>query len=994
MSEPKLISPMLDNFVMGDPISEHNGVRCCPAMKKDSDEKFIVKIISVPASSTQLDALLLSGAYSTKESALSYFNTLSTSIADEVSILEKLSELEGFLPIDGCQIVDADNGAGYDVYLLSQYRKTLQRQMRRGGMTHLSALNLGLDLCAALAVARRMGYLYANLKPENVYMNNNQEYRIGDIGFLALDSLKYTSLPDRYRSAYTAPEITDAYSDLNTTIDVYALGLVLYQIFNDGNLPFNSETAPAEKFPAPAYADCEISEIILKACDPEPAARWQNPVELAQALVGYMQRNGAHDTPIVPVVAEAASVEDTDEETGVFEENRALNSLDAADHSDEDSAEDVEEEPITEESIYTEDSEGNLTFLEGQTDETTEAHNPADIDYDEVTSEVSDMLLQADDLIAHDTPDPVIPPEPIDVPVPPLVLPYEDENEESAPTEDVAPESKEDTESSEEADVEEGEKKPEESSQSDDSDACEAEDDPEDADTLLEKKKSGKGWIVTTILIFLVAALLIAGLFFYKNYILQTIDAIALEGGDVGELTVRVLTQADETDLTVICTDTYGNQHTSSVKDGKAYFNTLTPNSAYTIKITTTGLHQLTGNTTAAYTTPTVTEIIQFSAVTGAEDGSVVLSFTINGPDSEKWSVTYTTDSGTDERCTFTGHMVTIKGLTVGKEYQFTLSPVKQLFMTGNDTVVHIASALVNAQDLVVTSCINKTLTAQWSAPADTAVKSWTVRCYNETYNQTLIVTDPTATFEVPDDTAGYTVEVTAAGMSVSQQAVVSKNPVNVKDFNVDASVSGKLQLSWTPITTVPESGFVLSVSTDGSVAKLLPVTNGNSIAVSPVIPGCMYRFVLQTTDGSTVLGGTYTYTTEAAKDFSGYKVTASDMEFKMCLTPSKANWDRYDLSASDYTTSFTTTEKASFLVHLKRSYNTSSTKIETLFVIRDEKGIVVDTSTSTRTWTNMWWRNYCELDIPSIPKTPGKYTITTYFNGAFANRTAFTVTQ
>ena len=44
MSEPKLISPMLDNFDMGDPISQHDGIRCCPAMKKESDEKYIVNL--------------------------------------------------------------------------------------------------------------------------------------------------------------------------------------------------------------------------------------------------------------------------------------------------------------------------------------------------------------------------------------------------------------------------------------------------------------------------------------------------------------------------------------------------------------------------------------------------------------------------------------------------------------------------------------------------------------------------------------------------------------------------------------------------------------------------------------------------------------------------------------------------------------------------------------------------------------------------------------
>ena len=79
MSEPRLISPMLDNFEMGGPISDHHGVRCCPAMRKNSDDKYIVKIISVPESQTKLDALILTGAFSDNQSALSYFEELAKS---------------------------------------------------------------------------------------------------------------------------------------------------------------------------------------------------------------------------------------------------------------------------------------------------------------------------------------------------------------------------------------------------------------------------------------------------------------------------------------------------------------------------------------------------------------------------------------------------------------------------------------------------------------------------------------------------------------------------------------------------------------------------------------------------------------------------------------------------------------------------------------------------------------------------------------------------
>ena len=76
MSEIKLVSPLLDGFTIGDPISDHHGIRCCPAMKENSDDKYIVKIISIPASQKQLDALLLTGAYRDTAAASDYFKSL------------------------------------------------------------------------------------------------------------------------------------------------------------------------------------------------------------------------------------------------------------------------------------------------------------------------------------------------------------------------------------------------------------------------------------------------------------------------------------------------------------------------------------------------------------------------------------------------------------------------------------------------------------------------------------------------------------------------------------------------------------------------------------------------------------------------------------------------------------------------------------------------------------------------------------------------------
>ena len=92
MSEPRIISPLLDGFALGHSMSAHSGVNCYPAMRVDSDERYIIKTISIPATQTQLEALLLTGAYSDADAARNYFMDVANGIVQEVGILEKLAQ--------------------------------------------------------------------------------------------------------------------------------------------------------------------------------------------------------------------------------------------------------------------------------------------------------------------------------------------------------------------------------------------------------------------------------------------------------------------------------------------------------------------------------------------------------------------------------------------------------------------------------------------------------------------------------------------------------------------------------------------------------------------------------------------------------------------------------------------------------------------------------------------------------------------------------------
>lgn len=932
MSEPKPISPLLDGYAMGNPMSDHDGVTCIPAMKENSDDKYIVKVISIPASQVQLDALLLAGAYKDAASAMDYFKELSEGVIKEAECLKKLSKLEGYLPFERWQVVPMDKSMlGYQVYLLGTYKRSLEKFTKRNNMTHLAAVNLGLDMCAALSVARQAGWIYVDLKPSNIFISDEREYRIGDLGFMALDSLKYAALPSKYRSAYTPPELSDPLATPNDTMDTYAVGMILYQIYNNGALP-QVENPTETELPAPANADYEIAEIILKACAPDPKNRWRDPVEMGQALVAYMQRNIINDDPILPPQVSIGS-ETTRPDPRMPRLDETLPNVDDA----------------------------------------------AEISTEGLSEEMSAMIEQADDLIAHEMPSlEAAPEEPVEntAESDPSHQPGEPEDTEPAEGEDQLPWTA-DTVS-----------------------------DNDDVETLTDPDKTHRrrAWIFALIIALLLAAAA-GGYWVYKNYYVQTIDSLQVNGSG-SELTVILDTQVEDSLLKVICTDTYGNTMESPVQDGTAQFTQLLPDMLYKIQVQIDGFHKLEGSTTHEITTPAQTKIISFSAVTGPEDGSVILNFTIDGPDSEEWTISCIADGEEEKIVTFTGHTTTVTGLTVGKTYSFTLDTVAQQTLVGEKTISFTASKIIYAQDLHVSAASNGTLTVEWTVPENETVESWNVHCYNSAgYDEMVTTSDLSATFDNIDSTVAYTVEVTASGMTQPVRTGLTANPINITGVSVNTEHAERLTVTWEYDGVTPIGGWLLMYTIDGSARQEVVQCDTNSAVIEIRVPGATYDFSIEAADGSSVFENEHTFQCPNAEVYVNipYSIypghVAGKMDVHLLATPENKNWSYKNVNQNQYTNTFTSGQGISVLLYLKVDFFLPRDNTSILYVIRDGDGNVISEllAKENRIWYDMWWNtnyHYCELNVPNAPTEAGDYNLSIYFNGMAITSVNFTVTE
>lgn len=1064
MPELKMITPLLDRIIAGDAISHHNGIRCYPAMNEDTKEKFIIKVISVPSSQTQLDALLLTGALKSEEDAKKYFEDRAKELVTEIEVLQQLSRQEGFLPCVGYQIAEKTDTVGYDIYILTEYRRSLERQFTKKPLSQLDAVNLGLDLCSALSACRRNGYLFVNLKPNNIYVSESGEYRIADLGFVPLSSLKYTILSDNYIGAYTAPEIEDAFSSLNDTLDVYALGLILYQIYNGGTMP---EKSPVT---APAYADAELSEIIMKAISAKPEDRWENPAQMGQMLVSYMQKNGISDLPIVPhapepepepepieaepvaeteegiTVSEMIEIIDTIEETSeepcdvssdkavdevvketaeepaveTEEPAEAIANTDIVPANEEVAAEEIpapidtkepipapeaeliiveqlslldqdfsplpeisaeipEEEPfsapdtemietgiqdnilpdekaIEQDPSPAEDIPEIIPAIPAEITDENQAHS----DYDGLSDEVTQILSQADELAEVSVPEPVVAPEPVEI-----NLPEETEEISEIPAEEPQPENTEDTNAMKRDDYF--------------SEEYLSEDQP--------KRKSH--WLRNTIIILVLLLTLLGGFLFYRFYVLKTVTQFQLSGSS-DTLTVFVASDAKEGELYVSFTDPQMITTSIPVVDGKVEISKLSPSTKYTVTLNVSGLHVLKGNTQAEYTTPAETTIVNYEVQVGQNQGAVDISFAVNGPESDRWSFTYEAPGIAPETIEFVGYSFSLKGLKQNVIYTGVLKPEKNLLITEPLEIVFSASELIQAKDLRIIGCSGGTLTAQWQAPESVEVESWSVRCYNDNYDQTQYdLKTTTAVFTGLNSSESFTVEVWAKGQTVRQSVKIEDNSITVKDLSADLATTGRITLTW-KTSAATQNGWIVSYTVDGSETVFERSVSENKAVIDPVAPGAKYTFTVKAADQSTTtFCDSFTCTIpdiegKFSMTLNERTISGDNLQISMCKRPQTGAWSASDLTPDHYTQNFKNGESAAFLFFLKDEFEEADQILNIMITVTDENGSLVSISAQTDTWNSMWNQNYYSLNLGETPRKIGCYTATIYINNMY----------
>lgn len=340
----KALEPIFGTWYVDSKLAEGRSSKVFKVYKTvDGVTEFLaLKTVKFPANDKELSRVIESGKYKTVGE---YLDTLEAAVTENMNKMLSLRTNTNIVRFDNFRIVK--ESSCFYVIMLMELLFPFSEKVKADDISKEQAVKIGSDLCCALEGFRNIGIVHHQIKPENIYVDEDSNFKLGDFGISNIAGRGRTEA-----SPYMAPEVYKE-AAYDTSSDIYSIGVLLYKLLNNNRLPFLPEypnpvslsdreaafkkQMHGEKPSPAANADREISRIISKALAFSQTDRYYSPIlmktELERYAEGLAKANTDANTvyqsipqppvyipltPSIPVSGFQIAEENEEEEASIF----------------------------------------------------------------------------------------------------------------------------------------------------------------------------------------------------------------------------------------------------------------------------------------------------------------------------------------------------------------------------------------------------------------------------------------------------------------------------------------------------------------------------------------------------------------------------------------------------------------------------------------------------------------------------------------------------
>ena len=190
-----------------------------------------------------------------------------------------------------------ENTFGTDLLIRMELLTSLREERKRiGAYEQEEVIQIGKHICQGLKFCHQLGIIHRDIKPANIFVTAWGDYKLGDFGIARMVDAGQKASTKMGTRAYAAPEQFMTHLEkYDNRVDIYSLGLTLYELANNNRLPFASSGYVREseiqlrimgkEFPAPERANQALAEAIKKACAFKVEDRYASVEDFYEALL-------------------------------------------------------------------------------------------------------------------------------------------------------------------------------------------------------------------------------------------------------------------------------------------------------------------------------------------------------------------------------------------------------------------------------------------------------------------------------------------------------------------------------------------------------------------------------------------------------------------------------------------------------------------------------------------------------------------------------------
>ncbi|MBQ6380964.1 MAG: serine/threonine protein kinase [Clostridia bacterium] len=261
-----------------------------------------VKVITIPKNQMELERLVAQNM--SQQSIREHYLNIVDNCVNEIQIMETVKGAPHIVHIEDFKVIERTDAFGWYILIRMELLKSLPEVLQSRPLTYREKAQIGIDMCTALSACHKNRILHRDVKPANIMMSKNGGYKLADFGISFCRDITQSEMDLIGTSLYMAPESFTS-TQYNERADIYSLGLVLYQLFNQNYPPFipirNQEATEEEKrysiacrrkgqpLSLPMNAGPAMAQVILTACAFSPENRFVSAEQMRLALMSAQQ---------------------------------------------------------------------------------------------------------------------------------------------------------------------------------------------------------------------------------------------------------------------------------------------------------------------------------------------------------------------------------------------------------------------------------------------------------------------------------------------------------------------------------------------------------------------------------------------------------------------------------------------------------------------------------------------------------------------------------